>query len=588
MQLRASNLIAQKTSSRIPVQDNNSLFLEKGALMNLQDIIAATYGRVSDKSKQGDNFSVPTQLGKMGQWVGEQGWTLGYELAENASAYLEGLTRSELNKALDLARTGKIHILVFFSPDRFTRDMADGVILRRELKRLGVRLFCFWPTPHEITSDMEIMHILTDYQNQQFIERNKEASMRCLVGKVEMGLYSQGTPPYGYILEGKKKETVIIVIEDEAYWVRKIYHWYYYDEVSSSDIAERLNEMSAPLPKSTLGSREWTGRLVRHILRNETYGGVWYAFRWKKVGKRKFEQRPKNEWRAVPVPSLVSHALWEGVQQKLSSRHVGREAKGTYLLSSRILCKCGTAGRGSRVVSQYRPKNPPADFVPKSYQWYRCSSHERVKGFCGLPHFRAQAVDDVVWKFAYELIRDPEKLLKGYRDLQDHAAEEVDRLASQIDALTEQIETQKEELSELQEQRKRTQSKTVRLMLDDQIEALGLAIDEMDDRLISLQSEVLDQPYTDEHIEEAIKEIGELRKMYEALETINEEADFAAKRALINFLNLKVTLYIKDNGEKWIDIHWLRRVYPCVVSENARGTRQSHAISVAPISNAGG
>jgi len=71
------------------------------------------------------------------------------------------------------------------------------------------------------------------------------------------------------------------------------------------------------------------------------------------------------------------------------------------------------------------------------------------------------------------------------------------------------------------------------------------------------------------------------------LETIHEEADFAAKRALINILNLKVTLYIKD-GQKWIDIHWLRKVYPRVVSENARGTRQSHAINIAPISNAGG
>src|SRR5690349_7977516 len=100
--------------------------------MSSQDIIAALYGRVSDKSKQGDNFSVPTQLEKMREWSTEQGWRIEAELAENASAYSEGLTRSELNKALDLARAGRINVLVFFSPDRFTRDMADGVILRRE------------------------------------------------------------------------------------------------------------------------------------------------------------------------------------------------------------------------------------------------------------------------------------------------------------------------------------------------------------------------------------------------------------------------------------------------------------------------
>ncbi len=554
--------------------------------MTAQDIIAALYGRVSDKSKQGDNFSVPTQLEKMRSWARDQGWMIETELTENASAYMEGLTRSELNKALDLARKGKINVLVFFSPDRFTRDMADGVILRRELKKLGVRLFCYWPTPHEITSDMEIMHILTDYQNQQFIEKNKEASMRGYMGKVEMGLYSAGTPPYGYILEGKKKDTAIIIFEEQAYWVRKIFQWYSYQEVSAADIARTLNEQGAPLPHSTTGTREWTSRLVRHILASETYAGVWYAFRWQKVGKGKFKQRPRQEWRPVPVPSIVPHSLWEEVQDKLRSRHVGRGAKGTYLLSSRIRCICGSSARGAFNRSSYTRQ----DGVRKTYSWYRCCSDERLKGFCGLPHFQAKAVDAIVWGFAYDLIKNPEKLLKGYRDLQEQCSEEVDRLTDQITTLTQRIAEQKAELEDLQEQRKRTQSKTVRTMLDDQIETLGLTIDEMDERLTTLQADALTQPYTDEHIEEAIAELKKLREMYEALETINEESDFEAKRALINILNLKVTLYTKEHGKRWIDIHWLRNTYPRPVDseENNSGTLHSQAISVAPVPSAGG
>jgi hypothetical protein len=127
-------------------------------------------------------------------------------------------------------------------------------------------------------------------------------------------------------------------------------------------------------------------------------------------------------------------------------------------------------------------------------------------------------------------------------------------------------------------------------MLESQIETLGLAIDEMEERLATLQAEALAQPYTDAHIEEAIEEIKKLREMYEALETINEESDFSAKRALINILNLKVTLYTKDNGQRWLDIHWLRKVYPKPVdgAENNSGTRHSHAISVAPAPAAGG
>jgi site-specific DNA recombinase len=556
-----------------------------GSLMNSEDIIAATYGRVSDKSKQGDNFSISTQLEKMRDWTTGQGWVVGHELSETESAYLEGLTRSELKKALELARTGKINALVFFSPDRFTRDMADGVILRRELKRLGVRLFCYWPTPHEITSDMEIMHILTDYQNQQFIERNKEASMRGYLGKVELGLYAQGTAPYGYRLEGKKRETTISVYEEEAYWVRKIFHWYCYGEIGAKEIAKLLSEQGAPLPNSTIGSREWTGRLVRHILGNETYAGVWYAFRWQKIGKGKFKQRPREDWKPVPVPSVVSRAMWDAARDKLDSRHVGRGTKGTYLLSSRIACRCGTAARGSLTRSSYTR----LDGVRKEYVWYRCCSHDRVKGFCGLPHYQAKAVDDVVWAFAYDLIKNPEKILKGYRDLQEESSEDVERLSSQIDTLNERIAQQREELNELSEQKKRTQSKTVRVMLEEQMESLGLTIDELEERLLSLQTEVLEQPYTDEHIDEAIRELTKLRQVYEALESINEESDFEGMRALINILNLKVTMYVKD-GQKWIDIHWLRRAYPRLIdsAENNSATRHSHATSAAPFPVAGG
>jgi hypothetical protein len=103
--------------------------------------------------------------------------------------------------------------------------------------------------------------------------------------------------------------------------------------------------------------------------------------------------------------------------------------------------------------------------------------------------------------------------MKGYQNLQEECAEESDRLSTQIATLTQRIQEQKEELADLQEQRKRTQSKTVRVMLDEQIETLGLAIDEMDERLTVLQEEALAQPYTNEHIRQAVAELAEHRKV---------------------------------------------------------------------------
>ena len=72
--------------------------------------------------------------------------------------------------------------------------------------------------------------------------------------------------------------------------------------------------------------------------------------------------------------------------------------------------------------------------------------------------------------------------------MQEQCSEDAERLSSQIETITHWIDEQKVELADLQEQRKRTQSKTVRIMLDEQIEALGLAVDELDERLTVLQA----------------------------------------------------------------------------------------------------
>src|SRR5258705_971233 len=124
---------------------------------------AALCARVSDKNKQADNYSTETQLDLMRDWSLAQGWTVAYEFTETDSAFIDGLERPEINKMLDLARDKQIDALVFFRSDRFTRDVADGVILRRSIKRAGARLFFFSPYPREVTSDLELINILEDY-----------------------------------------------------------------------------------------------------------------------------------------------------------------------------------------------------------------------------------------------------------------------------------------------------------------------------------------------------------------------------------------------------------------------------------------
>lgn len=72
---------------------------------------AAIYARVSS-AKQVDNFSIPSQLNLMRAHCTDQDGTIVEELPEQGSAFQDGLARSKLNRALDLARKGQIDTLV--------------------------------------------------------------------------------------------------------------------------------------------------------------------------------------------------------------------------------------------------------------------------------------------------------------------------------------------------------------------------------------------------------------------------------------------------------------------------------------------
>jgi site-specific DNA recombinase len=512
--------------------------------MTSSEVITALYGRVSDRVKQGDNFSIPTQLSLMGEWVDKQGWTVGYELREKESAYLEGLSRSELNKVLELARQRKIHVLVFFSPDRFTRDIGDGVILRRELYRLGVKLICFYPTPREINSEMEIMHILNDYQSQQFIERMRAASMTAVRTKVDMGLYPQGSTPYGYRLEGKKHTTTIVIHEEERAIIVRIFTSYYYYNMGVIEIARMLNRENVPTRGGKLG--EWTGRMVRKILNKRAYTGTWEAYTWRTIGKNKWEKRPKEERIPIQIPVIIHQPLFDSVQQKLKSRQAGR-TQTNYLMSCRIACQCG------RTCVGLRHRN---GITPKIYLQYRCNATQE-RNPCGAPVFPAEQVDETLWQFALELISNPEKLLRGYKEMQDEDAQEHNDLRRQIAELTEQIEAGRSLLADILDQRDRAKSDELKAMLDERAEAAGAAIDELKQRLLALQAKLEAAPFTEVNIDAIVKEVAALREMYEALHTIDEEADFEAKRALIELLNLRCTLKSEGCGRKakrWLEI----------------------------------
>lgn len=537
----------------------------------------ALYTRVSDKEKQGDNTSIPSQLAAMRQYAAEQSMDIIAEFVEteSASKYGEGLERSELAKARALARAGTIHAILFYSRNRFTRDIGDGVILRRELQKLGVKLICYHPHPHEITSDKELINILEDYISEQYIENLREATMRGMVATAKAGVYSQGDVPYGYVLEGRKLEKRLVIVEDEARIVRLVYEWFVVDNLSTTQIANKLTDAGIPTPGDLrkMPSRKrstgvWSKAYIRLMLRQEAYAGTCYVHKFTNLGGNKRVLRPREEWIPISIPAIVDRAIWEQAQERLTARDYERRQKFhhmyTYLMARRVNCAC------SYYMSGHTRKNPVNG---TSRHYYACHSREGALGFCGnSTHFHAELVDGAVWEFIKSLLRDPAAVLAGYKEAQEGTQGQDKVLRQQLALVDNEVTDYTAKLSETLDQRRMAKSPTLKTMLDERAEEYAGILDELKAKRDKLAAKLSEETITDEHIHSIVAFAEEMRAELDDIETTN---DVQAKRRLVEALNLRITLRVDAERARWVDIHWLQKRYPRRVSTKETLGRRS-------------
>jgi site-specific DNA recombinase len=179
------------------------------------------------------------------------------------------------------------------------------------------------------------------------------------------------------------------VEEEQATTVRRIFQMYG-SGLGLASIAKCLNHegVPAPQPPRTRNLRAWCPSSIREILRNERYRGVQVWNRTEKrrnpeTGNKTSRPRPQAEWTRVEVPEwrIVSDALWNGVQSRLSiiNDRLGRARYGgttrtersrRYLFSGILIC--GVCGSRMVIVS---------GSGRRGYTRYGCPSH-RYRGVC--------------------------------------------------------------------------------------------------------------------------------------------------------------------------------------------------------------
>jgi site-specific DNA recombinase len=397
--------------------------------------IAAVYARVSTED-QGKGFSLPTQIEACQKLAAHEGYTV----PETHVLIDEGISgttmdRPGLRRLRELVNTRAIAAAIVYDPDRLSRNLGHQLLLAEEFERASVKLLI---VSHPLEQGPEgwlffqMRGALAEYERAKILERTK----RGMLGRAKAGYPLGGSVPLGFRYVGEPHPGHLEIDAEEAALVRRIFEMCL-SGISTWGIARRLTAERVPsrrdrqpwAKKATgrkglkgSGAGVWHHSSVGHILRNEAYIGTLYWNKSVRRTKTTIAYRPPEEWISIPIPPIVSDAIFAAAQAQLARNKVvsARNRRREYLLVGRRL-RCGRCGRTM------------VGFCSKGTRRYRCSSvvnvadpEQRCRG-----SVKADLVEGEVWAAVERVLAQPE--LIAVEVARQHARLEEVRAAQEQD-----------------------------------------------------------------------------------------------------------------------------------------------------------
>ena len=418
------------------------------------------------------------------------------------------LVRPALDRLRDLAAVGAIDRIYVHSPDRLARNYAYQVLLLDEWRRANVELvFLNRPLGQSPEDDLllQMQGIIAEYERAKFMERSRRGKRHAAQSG---SLNVMSGAPFGYryisIREGGGQARFEPNAE-QARIVQQIFSWIGCNRCSLHEVCRRLQKAGA---LTASGRRVWSRQAVWHILQNPAYiGQAAYGKTRMMPRTRKTRPRPprgrpaeprrsntpvaidSKEWVFVPVPPLVNERLFRAAQQQLEENRarvrLGRRTLGHLLqgLACCAICRYAYYGKTTR------ERGPEHSL--KDYRYYRCSGTDgyRFGGerICTNRQIQAEFLEVAVWREVCDLLRNPEKLERDFKEsnnavasLQTAGALKAQRLKQQH-ALERLIDSFAEGLiskDQFTPRMARTRSRIAEL--DTQIQAYSGDIDQME------------------------------------------------------------------------------------------------------------
>ncbi len=507
---------------------------------------AAIYARVSSQTQK-DEETIDSQLDVIKNYAKRHNY-----LIEDRFVFLDNgvsgskLQRHSLDELREVIRFEKIDTILIYAPDRLSRNYTHQLILMEEFRKYGVSV-CFLKNPPKNDSPEEKMlqhfqGIFAEYERTLFLDRSRLGRIykakkgdACVIPSV----------PYGYRKVKQVDKTHVVIDEEEAQVVKKIFRLYIHEIGTLCGVARAITESGA---KPRKGGSAWDMATIRDIIKNQTYLGASHfgktevcesnSDKIRRHGNKIFTKaksarriRPEEDWIPISVPQIISENDFEIAQEilKLNKARSPRNTRTPGLLQGLIVC--GMCGQ-----PYYKRTEVDREKI-RGYYYCRGNNSKKYKK-CPNKSLRQESVDEHVFNEVLQLLKTPSLIRQ---ELSRRAKE-----SSNVNGLEQQEIALKKELIKVSNESDR---------LLDAYQNGVIELQELKKRNISLESRrrVIEKEMQGIEAQKLnLNSEFEVEIMFEAiLENIQTKGDcltFDEKRKLVRLLVEQVTVS-QDNIE---------------------------------------
>lgn len=262
----------------------------------------------------------------------------------------EGVTGTRADKRQSFmrmirdAKLNKFDLIITKDVSRFARDLEDSIHYIRELKSSGVGVFFENQSLNTFDLNSELtINILFNIAQ----EESKKISASVKFGYRKA--ISQGHVLGSSNITGYRKDNCkLVIIEEEAKLVRRIFELYATGEYGFHKLAVKLSQEGYLNKKGRIYDKDSLKRMIQ----NPKYKGFYRArtyeildYRTKKRKKNTEEDQVIYKCTDGSVPAIVSEELWDKANEVLNARVKGYADNNywsggvKYPFSSKIYCK---------------------------------------------------------------------------------------------------------------------------------------------------------------------------------------------------------------------------------------------------------